>query len=83
MDYNDYLKIQKFINDCPVCKLDLIGTDEMTGEFHGSLELKDSIVTRKCKCGFEITVDSKNGVAKGELKKRIEVALNKYQIDYK
>lgn len=78
MNINDYLRIAPFINDCPNCNNGNVGTDDATGEFHGALNVDDNLFTRKCRCGFEVTIDANNGTSRNKIKKQIEKALTEF-----
>lgn len=75
---NDYLRIAELTNDCPNCGYGNVGTNQETGEHHGSLEVNDNLFTRKCRCGFEITIDANNGTSRSKLKKQIGAAVEKF-----
>lgn len=77
MDVMDYLKIAPFLNNCPNCGYGSVGTNESTGEFHGALDVNENLFTRKCRCGFEVTVDSNKGTTKKKIKTQIDTALEK------
>lgn len=78
MNVQDYLRIAPFINDCPKCGYGNVGTDEKTGEFHGALNVDDNLFTRKCRCGFEVTIDANVGTTKTKIKKQIDLALSNF-----
>lgn len=79
MNAMDYLRIAPFLNDCPNCGYDNVGTNEKIGEFHGALNVEDNLFTRKCRCGFEVTVDSNKGTTKKVIKKQIDDALEQFK----
>jgi len=74
MDVRDFLIISRLINDCPNCGSDLIGDGE------GSLEVKNNIIQRTCKCGFKFEYDSSNGANRKIIKKAISDALTAMKI---
>lgn len=76
MNVQDYLRIAPFVNDCPKCGYGNVGTINKTGEFHGALEVDDNLFIRKCRCGFEVTIDANLGTTKAKIKKQIDKALN-------
>ncbi len=78
MNVNDYLRIAPFINDCPNCVYGSVGTYEKTGEYHGTLGVNENLFTRKCRCGFEITIDADKGTTNSKLKKAISEALETF-----
>jgi hypothetical protein len=78
MNAMDYLRIAPFLNDCPNCKYGNVGTDK-TGEFHGALNVDDNLFTRKCRCGFEVTVDSNKGTTKKVIQYQIDQVLEKFK----
>lgn len=78
MNVNDYLRIAPFINDCPSCGYGNVGTDDNTGEYHGALGVNENLFTRKCRCGFEITIDANKSTTKSKLKKAISDALEAF-----
>lgn len=80
MNAMDYLRIAPFLNDCPNCKYGNVGTDENTGEFHGALNVDDNLFTRKCRCGFEVTVDSNKGTTNKVIQSQIDQALEKFKL---
>ena len=51
MNAGRMLAIMPKYNDCPKCGSDKVGNGE------GAIIVEDDTYTRKCKCGFEITVD--------------------------
>lgn len=75
MNAMDYLRIAPYLNDCPNCGYGNVGTDEKTGEFHGALIVEDNLFTRKCRCGFEVTVDSNKGTTRKAIKEQINIPL--------
>lgn len=78
MNIQHYLRISTFVNDCPNCGYDRVGTEDATDEFHGALIVDDNLFTRKCRCGFEITIDANNGTTKTKIKKQIDAALMEF-----
>lgn len=80
MDVNSYLSIAKLLNDCPNCNYNMIGTNETTGEFHGALNVNENLFTRKCRCGFEVTVDSDKGITKKVIKSQIDKVLEQFNV---
>lgn len=79
MNIQTYLSIAKLVNDCPNCGYNMVGTDEKTGDFHGSLNVDDNLFTRKCRCGFEITINSDKGTTKKIVTSQIDEALESFQ----
>ncbi|MFJ6264394.1 DUF3797 domain-containing protein [Lysinibacillus xylanilyticus] len=79
MDVRDYLRIAPFVNDCPNCGYENVGTNESTGEFHGVLNVDDNLFTRKCRCGFEVTIDSNKGTTKKKIQTQIDAALEQFK----
>lgn len=68
---NDYLRIAPFINDCPNC-----GSGQL-GENEGALEVKNNLMMRTCKCGFDFTYDADNGTTRAKIKKAVTQAVDK------
>lgn len=66
MDVKHYLRVAPFLNDCPFCDSD-----------KGVVEVKENLISRNCPCGFDITINVKNGTSKAKIKKSIEFALEK------
>lgn len=79
MDVMDYLRITPLLNKCPHCGHGQVGTNDSTSEFHGALLIEDNLFTRKCRCGFEITIDSKDGTSKKILKVKINEELKRFK----
>lgn len=69
MNINDYLRVAPFIHDCPKC-----GCGE-TENGQGTFEVKENIIRRSCKCGFNLEFDTNNGTTKKIIKKAIDEAL--------
>ena len=79
MNAIDIFTIAPFLNDCPQCGHGKVGTNEKTKEFHGTLDVGDTLYTRTCRCGFEVTIDTNDGVTKESVQKKIEEALEAYK----
>lgn len=79
MNAQHFLRISVFVNDCPNCGCDKVGTDDITGEVQGDLIVDDNLFTRKCRCGFEVTIDANDGTTKTIIKKQINAALEKFK----
>lgn len=79
MDVMDYLRITPFLNNCPHCGHGQVGTNDSTGEFHGALLIEDNLFTRKCKCGFKITIDSNESTSKKDVKVKINDELKRFR----
>lgn len=79
MNAMDMLTIAPFLNDCPQCGYGKVGTNEKTNEFHGALKVGDNLYTRKCRCGFEVTIDTNDDVTKETIQKKIDEALEAFK----
>jgi hypothetical protein len=79
MNAMDYLRIAPFLNDCPNCGYDSVGTNETTGEYHGALLVEENLFTRKCRCGFEVTIDSNIGTENKIINEQINDALELFK----
>ncbi|MFL8712827.1 DUF3797 domain-containing protein [Clostridioides sp. GD02377] len=53
MKSKDVLKLSEKYCFCPKCGSDKLGNNE------GALIVEEHIYLRKCKCGFEITIDDR------------------------
>ncbi|PLS18966.1 hypothetical protein CVD28_00770 [Bacillus sp. M6-12] len=69
MDVRNFLRVAPYINDCPKC-----GSDDVS-EDNGTMEVKDNLVKRTCKCGFHLEYDMNNGTTRAKVKKAVEQAL--------
>ncbi|RDW17619.1 hypothetical protein CWR48_13975 [Oceanobacillus arenosus] len=79
MNAMDFLKISPFLNDCPNCGYDNVGTNDKTGEYHGTLDVDDNLYNRKCRCGFAVTIDANEGTSKKIIKSKIDIALEDFR----
>lgn len=79
MNSIDLVRIAPFLKDCPNCSYGNVGTNEKTGEYHGALNIDDNFFTRKCRCGFEITIDANKGTSKKIIKSQIDNALDSFR----
>lgn len=78
--FNNYvLRKSPQLNNCPCCGYLNIGTNEKTGEWYGSFEVKDNIYSRKCRCGFEVKIDTDKCSTKKKIHKQISSALSEYE----
>ena len=66
MDVRHYLRVAPYLHDCPSCK-----------DSKGSLSVSDNLITRECPCGFNLTMNIRNGTSKKKIEKSIELALEK------
>lgn len=79
MNMIDLLRISPFLNDCPNCSHGNVGTNEKTGEYHGSINIDENLFTRECRCGFEITIDAEKGTSKNIIKSQIDSKLKYFK----
>ena len=70
-----FLRVEPDLKRCPKCGDKNMGVNEQTNEWYGTLEVNDNLYTRKCRCGFEVTVDTNYGTTKKKIEKQICLAL--------
>ena len=75
------LQVEPDLKRCPKCDEKNLGINGETNEWYGSLEVKDNLYTRKCHCGFEVTVDVNKGSTKNRINLQILEKLKEPQED--
>lgn len=72
-------RVEPDLQRCPKCGDKNIGVNVHTNEWYGTLEVNDDLYTRKCRCGFEVTVDTNYGTTKKKINDQIFNALKEQQ----
>lgn len=65
----NFLRISRFLNECPKCK------NPYVGKHYGSLIIDGYYITRNCRCGYKFKYDMREGKTTKEIQQAVKRSL--------